>query len=81
MNRIKVSEVECLYCRTKGFCITDSDLIETVDDIIVRPIICTKCNKNWKDFYGDKNATSVLLQIQRNTSSDSSVPTAKEGDN
>ena len=65
MAKINIPEVDCLYCRVKGACITDSDKIETVDNIIVRPIICQKCGRGWKDFYGDSNDTSPVLSIQR----------------
>ena len=66
MSIMKVSEVECLHCRTKGACITDSDYITTVENIIVRPIFCNRCHKHWKDFYGATNDSSPVISIQRN---------------
>ena len=80
MNRLKVPEVECLHCRIKGSCVTDSDYIKTVDDIIVRPIICTRCGKGWKDFYGAHNEHSVLLQVQRNTNNNSDRSSSGESE-
>jgi hypothetical protein len=69
---IKVPDVMCLHCKSVGHCITDSDKIETVDNIIVRPIICTRCKNNWKDFYGVDNEASPVISIQRNASSNPS---------
>ena len=66
MAKIKIPEVDCLYCRVKGACITDSDKIETVEGIITRPIICGKCNRGWKDFYSSEKEDNVLLEVIRN---------------
>ena len=77
---IQIPDVECLYCSTVGFCITDPDHIVTVENIIVRPIICQRCKKNWKDFYGAHNEHSVLLQVQRNTNNNSDRSSSGESE-
>ena len=76
---IKVPDVECLFCKRKGVCVTDSDRIETIEDIIIRPIICQLCGKSWKDFYEKNNdSNSILLQIQRNSSDNNSKSDNRE---
>ena len=71
MAKIQIPDVDCLYCKIRGACITDSDKIETLDNIIVRPIICQRCGKGWKDFYsGSSNEDSILLSLSRNNNND-----------
>ena len=79
MAKIQIPEVDCLYCRVKGACITDSDKIETVENIIVRPIICTRCQKHWKDFYGANDEASPVISIQRDTNNDNNKSDSGDG--
>jgi hypothetical protein len=79
---ISVPEVECLHCKHKGKCITDPDRIETVDNIIVRPIKCTVCHHAWKDFYeANKDENSIILELSRNPSNNNSRSASGEGNN
>lgn len=71
-NVLKLPNEICLHCKQKGYCITDSEKIETVDGLIIRPVICTHCRQSWKDFYGATSEDSPVISIQRNTSSNSS---------
>ena len=69
-NVIKLPNVECLHCRKKGACVTDSDeIITSKEGFIVRPVICTICQQAWKEFYGGNNDISPVISIQRNSSS------------
>lgn len=68
-NIIPLPEVECLECRTKGGCVTNSEYIKTRDNLILRPIICLKCRRHWKDFYGVDDENSPVISIQRDSSS------------
>lgn len=74
---IKLPDVDCLNCKEKGYCVTNPNYIVTVDNIIVRPIVCFKCKTHWKDFYGDSNDSSPVLSIQRNSNSNSNEQTDK----
>lgn len=69
---IKLDNIDCLYCKKSGVVITDPDKIEKTTDnkTIIRPMICTKCGKHWKDFYGANNDSSPILSVQRNSSVD-----------
>ena len=50
------------------------DSIETIENIIIRPIICTSCKQSWKYFYGATNEDSPLLEIKRNKGEKGSSP-------
>lgn len=68
-DTINIPDVECLYCHIKGTCITHPEYIEEKEGIITRSIVCLKCRRRWKDFYGATNEDSPVLSIQRNTDS------------